>query len=142
MEEMINPNTGNIEFSEPPVSIKPSLSLSAFLSSPLGITARLILKNGPWSTFSVFAKSCGQDFAVTLIFSNNMLLEAHIAMCWDGDSWKIWSEKSEHEKKLRHDSLLAEDIGTPPYNFPWGSVDSIVDPKTGGSSILVHYRSE
>lgn len=57
-----------------------------------------------------------------------------------GTSWDDWSEEKEVQRKQIHDDLLSEELGPPPYEFPWGSAVSVLDLKNGTSSIILKLR--
>jgi hypothetical protein len=57
------------------------------------------------------------------------------------EGWSNWSEEAERQRKQAHDALLRADLGSPPYTFAWGTVESGNDPKTGDSQIVVKYDS-
>jgi hypothetical protein len=55
------------------------------------------------------------------------------------ENWANWSEANELARKKLHDDVLANTIGQPPYRYPWGEIQSMYDPRSGGSSISIHY---
>jgi hypothetical protein len=50
-----------------------------------------------------------------------------------------YSEEREREIKRLHDAWLQTALGTPPHQYPWGSVASVFDPKALASAIIVTY---
>ena len=40
----------------------------------------------------------------------------------------------------RHDEILREQLGTPPYVFEWGVVESVDDPRALQPNIVIKYR--
>ena len=56
-------------------------------------------------------------------------------------SWSDWSRERELARKEAHDKWLNEVIGTR-RSFPWGSVSSDFDAKTGGSEITIEYGED
>jgi hypothetical protein len=59
-----------------------------------------------------------------------------------GTSWDEWSEEKELQRKRFHDSWLNEVLGNEryPYDYPWGRVASVYDPKAGFSYVSIKYR--
>ena len=124
--------------------IEPSLTLRAFRGSRLGHDA----EPGPgaegWQSFVLRDQvGAGKRFVVTVRFDRERL--AHVALCLVEESesamWSDWSEKKERARKKRHDALLASELGGKgPWAYPWGSVESVYDPRAAASEILVVYR--
>ena len=54
-------------------------------------------------------------------------------------SWEKWSEQQELNRKAEHDSWLASELGSPPYQYSWGEIESTYDQRTGSSLISVRY---
>jgi hypothetical protein len=54
-------------------------------------------------------------------------------------SWDDWSYEAEMRRKDLHDLILREELGDPPYEYPWGRVGSAYDSKGGFSLIFVRY---
>ena len=50
-----------------------------------------------------------------------------------------WSVEHELARKRVHDEWLRQEIGKPPYQFPWGRLESNYDPKGCTSAIIVSY---
>ena len=139
---MIDQHTGTISFDEPAFRVHPNLEKATFLSSPLGLTARLLIDNGAWQSFATRAKAHERDLAVTLMFRNDLLIETRIAICGKDYSWGTWSEEKVREKKRQHDDILTNELGDAPCDYGWGSVNSVMDLRGGGSAIVVKYVSE
>jgi hypothetical protein len=136
---MIDRTTGSIDFESPPFRADTRLRKTEFSSTSTGKIARLLIANGEWSTFWFFASARGHDFGVLLTFHGERLETVSLKLRRNAQSWGSWSNETEHQDKLRHDAAIAEELGTPPYEFAWGSVASDIDTKTGDSSITVRY---
>ncbi|MDR1180757.1 MAG: hypothetical protein LBL13_02100 [Bacteroidales bacterium] len=82
-------------------------------------------------------------FVLTLIFEpSGMICMALLHMLIDDIplSWDEWSEAKELERKMKHDELLKNAIGNPPYKYSWGLISSNYDPRSGSSNIALNYR--
>jgi len=55
------------------------------------------------------------------------------------DMEMTWSAEHELERKRVHDDWLLQEIGKPPYQFPWGRLESDYDPKSCASAIIASY---
>ena len=56
-----------------------------------------------------------------------------------GRDWRDWTEAGELSRKCEHDAWLHEQLGARSSRFPWGSVESVYDPKALCSNIVVRY---
>jgi hypothetical protein len=141
---MIARATGEIQFPSDGVRISPSLTREEFLASGLARGSRELVRNEPHCTFALPAVQFdAHQFAWSLSFHGSHLRSVSIA-CADpefGSSWSDWSEERERARKQCHDSLLASVLGADwsRQRFTWGSVYSVFDQKSGGSSIGVTY---
>ena len=88
----------------------------------------------------------------SLCFKNSVLDCLHF--CVDSDalpkSWANWSKESELKRKHLNEKLLYEifndninEQSTLPsaYHFEWGNIISCYDPRSGQSSIILHYNN-
>ncbi|QEG17348.1 hypothetical protein GmarT_32280 [Gimesia maris] len=134
---MINKVNGEIEIGN--VRVSPSTTLSSFSKSTLGISSKVLVKNNDYVTLQVDTNS---QIGLNLSFSNNRLSTVTIYLKSPESSWSSWSKYEEHEKKSKHNKILYADLGLEPYRFSWGEVESISDSKSGGSYVLVKYRTK
>ena len=117
-------------------------SMETFRASALGRNARLIAVSGRWETYSAATASGTEEFALTLLFFGARLAEIHLAKIKAGASWANWSKENELKTEEEHNRLLAAVLGQPPYQFSWGEVLSVFDPKSGASKIVVRYKPQ
>jgi len=84
----------------------------------------------------------GMKWCVILFFREDALHMIQIAADSPefGLSWDGWSEEKEMRRKCYHDEVLNQDLGPPPYDFPWDSVRSVFDAKGGSSAILLEMK--
>jgi len=125
-------------------SIGPSLTLKAFLASPLagGASPPALGGGTPWSIFDLGRRAIGgQTFAATLRFDGDALRTVQLSLVQStaSSSWDDWSEDTELARKARHDAWLEGHLGALPWWRSWGEVTSVYDPRSGSSSIQITY---
>jgi hypothetical protein len=143
---MIDTATGVVLLSAGAVA--KDLTLSAFLDSPLGKQAELILANREYRTYQLAQplRADERPVAVQLLFTGETLSRVSLALMdgQPGSSWDDWSEARERSRKDAHTSwlrtLLDQRKGPPRWRHAWGDVESVYDAKGGGSSIVISYR--
>jgi hypothetical protein len=140
----IDPATGTLYFERVETRIVPALTRAAFLDSPLGAQARVWVRNEPHCSYRVEVQLGAEPFVVVLQFLGQTLRSVSLAMLrgrWGSSSWDDWSEESEREKQRAHDAWLSAQLGSPPYTYGWGEVESTYDPRSGSSSIVIQYAA-
>jgi hypothetical protein len=130
----ISTEDGTITFAAGPIG--PSLDRNRFLSSPIGSGAEEFVMNEPHATYRIFPE---KGIVVTAQFTGELLETVGILFQMQDDSDENWSEAHERERKMLHDAWLLEEIGPPPYRYPWGRLVSSYDPKACESEILVSF---
>ena len=120
--------------------IGPQLKQEVFVASPFWQRSRRGLVNKQWVSYSVSAKDGSNEFAVTLVFFGDEIVEIRMAKNEPSATWTNWSEERELQRKADHDCLLKALLGRAPYRFAWGEVTSIFDAKSGSSEIIVRYK--
>jgi hypothetical protein len=113
---------------------------SNFLATQLGRTATEELVNpaGDWRHISLAPES---GLGATLIYQGERLHQVLIAMDMPPERTDIWTREYEFERKSKHDAWLRAELGTPPYDYAWGRIDSEFDEKGFASEIIVTYAS-
>jgi hypothetical protein len=79
---------------------------------------------------------------ISLIFSPNGLIDmVSLTLKFDDSDlqWRTWSKEKEFQRDAMHKKILEEQLGKPPYGYPWGIIGAEYDARTGGSSIGVRY---
>jgi len=113
------------------------LDEAAFAKSPLGQRAMRTPSTAGWV---IYSKIKIDGAGLVLRFLDRKLAEVNLAFADPGGGWGSWSEEKEAAAKSVQDQWLASQLGAPPYAFDWGNVESLQDPKAGGSLILVRYK--
>jgi hypothetical protein len=75
-------------------------------------------------------------------FTDDVLETVEILFEMQGDSDENWSEARELARKELHDAWLRNEIGPPPYRFPWGRLESSYDAKACVGDILISFESD
>jgi hypothetical protein len=136
---MIDPSNGTFSIDDAEISVSPLLTMAEFLSSTLGKGAQSRGSNDGWSRWNFRTTVHGRKFAFTLFFHGRGLSMVHFAPIVGNESWANWSVGAEQTRKLEYDRLLVEILGSPPYEFPWGSATAGIDLKTGDACMVVRY---
>lgn len=118
-------------------TIPGGLDETTFAKSPLGQGAMRTPSTAGWV---IYSKIKVDGAGLVLRFLGGKLAEVNLAFADPGGGWGSWSEEKEASAKSVQDQWLASQLGAPPYAFDWGNVESLQDPKAGGSLILVRYR--
>ena len=144
---MINPQDGSIGLESPPIVITHDFSREQFLSSPLFPLSSPLNQNSPWSRYSFRPITiAGEVFAADICFKSDRLYSVNLRTARPafGESWSDWSSEKEIAAKRFHDSLLTSWFGSTrgDYLFRWGKVYSVIDNKSGSSSIGITYSAE
>jgi hypothetical protein len=140
----IDPATGTLHFERTATRIAPALTRAAFLDSPLGVQARVWVRNESHCSYRVEVQLGPEPFVVVLQFLGQTLQCVSLAMLrgrWGSSSWDDWSEEAERERQDAHDAWLREQFGPPPYTYPWGAIESTYDPRSGSSAIAIQYTA-
>jgi hypothetical protein len=139
---MIDPRTGILTFEKPLVQIHSALSRADFLESTWANGAVDFVVNEPWHSWKRKGgyKSGRSSFDVVLFFEGERLDMITFSDCDSkfGTSWGDWSVENEMNRHESHYKWLAACIGNQ-RSFPWGSVWSGCDPKTGDAAIAIRY---
>lgn len=136
----IDPTTGNISLQSGTVLSKET-TRDAFLRSPEGLKASVLVKNEAWCSFKF---AVPEESIVLAVFFKDELLES-VQLCLTGSaygsSWQDWSEEKEMERKRANDGLLFKNGLVPGEKYSWGTVWSGYDSKGGFSSAVLRYRN-
>lgn len=136
----VNISTGAISIEDKTTTIHPSLTRGEFIASTPG--ARPLLSNGEYTTCQ-FAAASGEDrYVINLNFKGEFLNSVQIAKIIGSQGPDRWTSESELRRKVEHDRILLETLGSPPYSFPWGEISSIFDAKSASINISVQYRTK
>lgn len=137
----LDSRTGTLDLGEARV-LGPETTHDQFRSSPLGLASRPLILNGPWRSYSLPRIAEGVvTFQVAIYFEGESatMLEIANASPEFGRSWADWSPENEERRRAWHGRWLAETQGVLPGDFAWGSLSSMTDPKSGGSSIVLRF---
>ena len=127
---------GAIEFERG--EVRRDTSRETFLASALGLKPRrdrLVNKESRHVTVDA-----EPGVVANLLFRGDRLHQVWILMEIPSDKDPNgWTEGHELERKAKHDAWLRQEIGSPPYDYAWGSIASEYDAKGCVSEIIVSY---
>lgn len=127
----IDPVLGIVSF--PGIAIGPHLSRQEFLQTPLGSSAKPGVVNAGWVTLHTQPEP---QIHASLAFKDDLLIKLSAAMLMStGEA--DWDRECELRRKALHDDWLKSELGNPPYEYSWGTVDSCFDEKGMSSGIVV-----
>ena len=126
--------SGRVDFNEG--SIDPRADRTAFLESGLGRAAEVVVDNEPHMTYRIRPEP---GIAAAVYFEGQKLRTLSWQLELPPNMEKTWSAEHELERKRIHDDWLRQEIGKPPYQFPWGRLESDYDPKGCASAIIASY---
>ena len=116
--------------------IRPDLDRNAFLKTPIGAAAKLMLVNAGFINYDI---SPEPGVMGSVSFKDDRLRQVLLLLRIPSDDARQWTAELEQERKLKHDEWLHAELGEPPYDYPWGSVTSDFDPRGCVSDIIVSY---
>ena len=111
---------------------------AGFLATDLGRSAQQELINKEWWHLHVKPE---HGIAANVLFRGDRLYQVYILIGIPSDSTGEWTEDHELERKAVHDEWLRREIGSPPYDYDWGSIASEYDAKGCVSEIIVTYAN-
>lgn len=117
----------------PGITIGPHLSRQEFLQTPLGATATLGVVNAGWVTLQIQPEP---HIHASLAFKDDRLVVLDAAMLMPTGE-VAWDRECELRRKALHDTWLKSELGSPPYKYSWGTVDSCFDEKGMSSGIVI-----
>lgn len=145
--KVIDPVKGELAFDN--LRLIPHMSLTAFEENfpqeeILTQENRMTPAYGEVTNLYLKPQKSGKDyFALRLFFSREGgLVHLLLSLRDDGSvpTWENWSQERELQKKARNDRWLKKELGEPPYVFPWGSLQSLYDPREASSYIALEYK--
>ncbi|NJN05217.1 MAG: hypothetical protein HC814_00740 [Rhodobacteraceae bacterium] len=116
--------TGSIAFAAG--TIDPRADKRAFLTSPVGNEAQCALESAGYAHLH-FGPEPG--IRANALFKGEYLDRIFLQMTRASIDAKEWTESRELERKAFHDEWLRQELGEPPYDYPWGQVVSEYDAK-------------
>ncbi len=138
---MIDAETGHIHLTDPPAVITRRLTLTQLKNASWAQSAEEWLKVTSHSHWKLRAACAVVDFIVILHFKGEQLTGVSLTHARERESrsWANWSKEAELARKEIHDEWLARVLGRK-RKFHWGSVESVFDPRSGASEIIVSYE--
>jgi hypothetical protein len=130
----IDSENGSIVFTKGTVS--DGLRREDFLKSALGQISKQRVMGGNW-THQDLEPEKGIHCSVS--FDADRLDHVFILMDYHSDESNQPAEALELKRKSLHDAWLLKELGPPPYEYPWGRIDSEYDNRGCVSEITIRY---
>lgn len=141
---MFNIKNGAIYFEKYKISVDLGFTHERFCSSELFKKATPFVKNPPYNSYRIedYIELLGEKFIMVLFFQNEKLNRMNLSIYNPNSSgsWDDWSEEKELETKKRQDNLLKQNFGEPPYEYQWGSLESVYDKRSGSAHLIIIYK--
>ncbi len=146
---MLDAHTGDFVFSTGERLGRGS-ALAALLGSPRGARGTITPVNATPSRSWVAADmtshaatsrdptSAAVTWHITATFEAERLSSLRLAQLRGGD-WSSWSLEAEQAAVVAHDAFVTAWLGPRPWQFAWGTVSSLFDPRGATSFISVRY---
>lgn len=133
---MIDPADGDVVLADG-TRIGRRWTLNEFVwTSPLYKVAQRGEGAAGWTSWRFEAElRKGGRFIVCLRFKDDPLNRIELSLPWDGRPFE-----ADPQWKAAHDRWIVDVLGNaPPLTFPWGTVDSVADQRSGGCLVLIRY---
>jgi hypothetical protein len=126
-------------------AIGSSLTLDAFLASPLAQGAQSIGVAADWPRFYVGKHEVFGDLCTIMLLFHKQQLTAirldalHLSI--PDPNPELDDVDAALALKVRSEAWLAAKLGPPPYAYPWGRIDAVYSPKDISTGIFVSYAT-
>lgn len=144
---MINATTGEVGAGLlQPLVVDPSLSRSVFHEITALEGWREVVINEPYASWNFPAlEADGTKWAITLQFQGDRLIQVTLCDANErfGVTYHDFSWELERQRKDSHDRFIEDWIGASAEgnrSLPWGTIESVLDRKTGGAFIIIEFR--
>lgn len=117
-------------------TIGPRMDRTAFLNSTVGAAAAKVIENADYIHLHFHPEP---GVHASALFKEDRLQRLFVLMIMPTDDASAWTEAHELERMVVHDDWLRRELGSPPYEYAWGSVVSEYDAKGCESEIILTY---
>ena len=117
-------------------TIGPQMDRIAFLNSPIGAAAKNVMENAGYVHLNFHPEP---GVHANALFKDDRLDRLFVLMAIPSDDANEWTEARELERMVAHDKWLRQELGKPPYEYPWGRIVSEYDAKGCESEIILVY---
>lgn len=141
---MFNVIDGSLTIDKYGISINGKFSYKDFSSSKIFSEALPLIMNPPYRSYKIkdFILFLDEPFNIDIYFNDNRLENIHLNLCSscsESSNWEDWSEETEKEILKIQNSLLLKNLGSPPYNYKWGRIESLYDRRSGETGLIITY---
>ena len=135
----IDAKTGSIRFPDLPLALRPRMTLAEFIAASASLNRDNLGGDDGWQRYSIRAPIAGdRKLGMFLVFLNDGLKTLSFAYAHKDESWDTWTEQGERDRENEYRQELASQLG-PTSTFPWGRVQVLLDSKSGGTDIWLHF---
>lgn len=135
----IDAKTGSIRFPDLPLTLCPRMTQAEFIAASASLNRDNLGGNDGWQRYSIRAPIAGdRKLGMFLVFLNDGLKTLSFAYAHKDESWDTWTEQGERDRENEYRQELASQLG-PTNTFPWGRVQVLLDSKSGGTDIWLHF---
>lgn len=101
-----------------------------------------VISNGMYKSFRTEPVSLdGKKVIPTIYFENDVISQVSIYLTSVGNGWGASTRAEQEQKKIDQDAWLLRKLNKqPPYEYSWGKIESVYDPRSGASGIVLTYR--
>lgn len=135
----IDAKTGAVRFPDLSLELHPWMPQAEFIAASSSLNRDNLGGNDGWQRYSIRGPISGdRKLGMFLIFENERLKSLSFAWAHKDESWASWTEQGERERENEYRAEMAAQLGTSD-TFPWGRVQVVLDSKSGGNEIWVHF---
>ena len=136
---VIDAKTGSIRFPDLTLALRPRMTQAEFIAASASLNRDNLGGNDGWQRYSIRAPIAGdRKLGMFLVFLNDGLKTLSFAYAHKDESWDTWTEQAERDRENEYRQELASQLG-PTSTFPWGRVQVLLDSKSGGTDIWLHF---
>jgi hypothetical protein len=135
----INPATGHLLFPDLSLELRPHMPQAEFVAATADMNRDNLGASDGWQRYSL-RELIPEDrkLGLFVIFLNGLLNRTSFAYGPKDDTWDNWSEENEAARQKEYQQALDAQLGGKS-TFSWGRVSVILDSKSGGTDVWIHY---
>ena len=123
--------------------IKNSFTISELMKIDKKYYTKRLVLNGRFESFQTGPVDFyGKKVIPTMYFEDGRILRVALYLSDSEDGgWNSNTEDLQRRKLIEQDALLSGILkSNPPYDYRWGTIESVFDPRSGVSQIIISYK--